>query len=99
MENDSDIDDDFKKGLVTAANKHGYKRKKKHMFNEGGDAIEPFHMRNDIRDGLLTEEGYIKTSLKDYDRKMNNEAQVGTDAWLDSEMVKLDQEKRMKEMQ
>ena len=69
LEHDSDIDDEFKKGLVEAANKHGYKRRKKHMFTEDGIEIEPFHLRNDIRDGLLTSEGFIKTNLQDYDRK------------------------------
>ena len=57
---DSDVDDDFKKELLEAANKHGYKRKKKHMFNDGGVEIEPFHIRNDIRDGLLTTDGFVK---------------------------------------
>ena len=50
---DSDVDDDFKLELMEAANKHGYKRKKKHMFTDDGVEIEPFHLRNDIRDGLL----------------------------------------------
>jgi len=69
LDQDSDIDDEFKKELLEAANKHGYKRKKKHIFTEDGVEIEPFHIRNDIRDGLLTQEGYLKTSLRDYDRK------------------------------
>lgn len=69
LDHDSDVDDDFKKEFMAAANKHGYKRKKKHMFNEDGVAMEPFHIRNDIRDGLLTQEGYIKTSLRDFDQK------------------------------
>ena len=67
---DSDVDDEFKKGLLEAANKHGYKRKKKHMFTEDGVEIEPFHIRNDIREGLLTTEGYLKnSSLRDFDRR------------------------------
>ena len=53
LDQDSDVDDEFKKELIEAANKHGYKRKKKHMFTEDGIEIEPFHLRNDIRDGLL----------------------------------------------
>ena len=86
---DSDIDDAFRKELVQAANKHGYKRKKKHMFTDDGVEIEPFHLRNDIKEGLLTADGFIKTSLRDFDRKKELEA-VG-DAWLDSEQVVEDQ--------
>ena len=85
---DSDVDDAFKKELVEAANKHGYKRKKKHLFNGDGVEIEPFHIRNDIRDGLLNGDGFVKTSLRDFDRKQEREA-FG-DAWLESEMVVTD---------
>ena len=99
MEHDSDVDDDFKMGFMAASNKHGYKRKKKHMFTESGVEVEPFHLRNDIRDGLLTHEGYIKTNLRDFDRKQAREAFDASDAWLDSELVKKDQEKRLKEQQ
>ena len=55
------------------------------MFTEDGVEIEPFHIRNDIRDGLLTTDGFIKTSLRDFDRKQERDA-VG-DAWLDSDLV------------
>ena len=58
MTSDSDVDDEFKKGVLDAANKFGQKRKKKHMFTEfQGEVIpiEPFHIRNDIKEGLLTE--------------------------------------------
>ena len=60
LDQDSDVDDEFKMGLLEAASKHGYKRRKKHMFTDDGIEIEPFHLRNDIRDGLLTSEGYVK---------------------------------------
>lgn len=60
LDQDSDVDDDFKKELLVAANKHGYKRKKKHLYTEDGVEIEPFHIRNDIKDGLLTSDGFIK---------------------------------------
>ena len=53
LQEDSDVDDNFKTELLKAANEHGYKRKKKHMFNEDGVEFEPFNIRNDIRDGLL----------------------------------------------
>ena len=69
LDQDTDVDDDVTTGLLQAANKHGYKRKKKHMFTDDGVEIEPFHIRNDIRDGLLTSEGFIRTSLRDFDRK------------------------------
>ena len=89
LDHDSDVYDDFKKELIEAANKHGYKRKKKHMFTDDGVEIEPFHIRNDIRDGLLTSDGFIRTSLRDFDRKQQNEE--FNDAWLESELVKTDQ--------
>ncbi len=81
------MDDEFKKELVEAANKHGYKRKKKHMFTDDGVEIEPFHLRNDIRDGLLTSDGFVKTSLRDFDRKQEMQSMGASDAWLDSEQV------------
>lgn len=80
LQADSDVDDDFKTGLLDAANRFGQKRKKKHMFTETGVPIEPFHIKNDIRDGLLTEQGFLKKSLQDYDKLDNTER----DAWLDS---------------
>ena len=30
------------------------------MFNDAGIPIEPFNMENDIREGLITNEGIIK---------------------------------------
>ena len=68
LQADSDVDDEFKTGLLDAAHRFGQKRKKKHMFTETGVPIEPFHIRNDIRDGLLTEQGFLKRSLQDYDK-------------------------------
>lgn len=59
------------------------------MFTDDGVEIEPFHIRNDIRDGLLTSDGFIRTSLRDFDRKQQNEE--FNDAWLESELVKTDQ--------
>lgn len=84
---------------MDAAGKYAQKRKKKHLFNESGVAFEPFSLRNDIRDGLVTEDGLVKTSLQEFDRKQRREAYEASDAWLESEQVKTDQERRLKEMQ
>ncbi len=69
------------------------------MFTDDGVEIEPFHLRNDIRDGLLTSDGFVKTSLRDFDRKQEMQSMGASDAWLDSEQVVDDQQKRLKEMQ
>ena len=68
------------------------------MFTEDGIEIEPFHLRNDIRDGLVTADGLVKQSLPDFERKMNREAAGATDAWLDSEAVRDDQARRLKQL-
>lgn len=60
---------------MEAANRFGYKRKKKHMFNEEGIPIEPFNIRDDIKSGLLTEDGFLKRSLKEDKEK---------DPWLET---------------
>ena len=72
------MDEEFKLGVLDAANRFGYKRKKKHMFNEAGVPIEPFNIRDDVKSGLLTEDGFLKRSLQD-DRNRGDR-----DAWLDS---------------
>lgn len=64
LESDSDIDEEFKMGVIEAANKFGYKRKKKHLFNDAGIPIEPFNIRDDVKSGLLTEDGFLKRSLQ-----------------------------------
>ena len=69
------------------------------MFTDDGVEIEPFHLRNDIRDGLLTSDGFVKTSLRDFDRKQEMQSMGASDAWLDSQQVVDDQQKRLKEMQ
>jgi len=63
LESDSDIDEEFKLGMENAADRFGYKRKKKHMFTEQGVPIEPFNLKDDIKSGLLSKEGYLQRSL------------------------------------
>lgn len=76
LESDSDVDEEFKLGVLDAANRFGQKRKKKHMFNEAGIPIEPFNIRDDVKSGLLTEDGFLKRSLQ--------EKGGDRDAWLES---------------
>ena len=59
------------------------------MFTDDGIEIEPFHLRNDIRDGLLNGDGYVKTNLRDFDRKKELESLGASDAWLESAQVLL----------
>ena len=54
--------------------------------------IEPFNIKSDIREGLLTEEGYLKKSLQRHD----NQEQV-RDPWLDS--IREDQDNMLKKEQ
>jgi hypothetical protein len=77
-------------GAVDAANRFGYKRKKKHMFNEAGVPIEPFNIRDDVQSGLMTEDGFLKRSLQ-------QEGVEERDPWLDT--IREDQEKRLREEQ
>jgi hypothetical protein len=46
------------------------------MFNDAGIPIEPFNIRDDVKSGLLTEDGFLKRSLQDKAGER--------DAWLDS---------------
>lgn len=75
MESDSEVDEEFKFEVKDAVNKFGYKRKKKYMYNEDGIPFEPFNIRDDVRSGLLTEDGFLKRSLQETKEK---------DPWLDS---------------
>lgn len=77
LESDSDVDEEFKLGVLKAANRFGYKRKKKHMFNDAGVPIEPFNIKDDIKSGLLTEDGFLKRSLQE-------RGGGDRDAWLES---------------
>ena len=45
------------------------------MFTETGIPIEPFNIQNDVKSGLLTEDGFLKRSLQEQREK---------DPWLDS---------------
>ena len=45
------MDEEFKVSMEEAARKFGVKRKKKHLFNDGGMPIEPFNLENDIKAG------------------------------------------------
>jgi len=42
------VDEQFKTDFNAAALKFGYKRKKKHQFNETGVPIEPFNIRDEV---------------------------------------------------
>jgi len=46
--------------MEDADDKFGYKRKKKHLFNDEGVPIEPFNIRDDVREGIITQEGALK---------------------------------------
>ena len=59
LDNESDVDEEFKLDFNAAALKFGYKRKKKHQFNEDGVPMEPFNINSEVRSGLLSKEGYI----------------------------------------
>ena len=48
------MDDEFGIEIERALDKLGQKRRKKHFFNEEGIAFEPFNIRRDIADGLIT---------------------------------------------
>ena len=60
LEQESDVDEEFKLDLEDAAGKFGVKRKKKYMFTEAGLPVEPFSLQNDIREGYLTREGVFR---------------------------------------
>ena len=62
-----------------AAQRFGVKRKKKHMFNDAGMAIEPFNLENDIKEGVLTREGVFKM-----EREKRYEEEELEDAWYES---------------
>jgi hypothetical protein len=66
------VDDEFGIEIERALDKVGQKRRKKHFFNEEGIAFEPFNIRRDIADGLITQEGALIHRKK------------AGDAWLDS---------------
>ena len=70
MSRDSDVDDEFKTELMDAASKFGQKRKKKYLFTEmKGEMvpIEPFNIKSDVREGLLTKEGLLRKNLQSHD--------------------------------
>ena len=50
----------FQFEMEDADDKFGYKRKKKHLFNDEGVPIEPFNIRDDVREGIITQEGALK---------------------------------------
>lgn len=60
LEGESDVDEEFKTEFDKAAKRYGVKRKKKYMFNEVGIPIEPFNLENDIKGGVLSNEGIFK---------------------------------------
>ena len=53
--------------MEDADEKFGYKRKKKHLFNEEGLPIEPFNIRDDVANGIITQEGALKRQKRDDD--------------------------------
>ena len=67
LSGESDIDEEFKTDFQQASLKFGYKRKKKHQFNEKGVPIEPFNINDEVKSGLLSKEGYIQRSLQKED--------------------------------
>ena len=80
LEGESDVDEEFQTGVGEAADKFAVKRKKKHLFNEAGIAIEPFNSQNDILEGKLTSEGVFKMNReKDRGGEVSEE-----DAWYES---------------
>lgn len=58
--------------MEDADEKFGYKRKRKHLFNDEGIPIEPFNIRDDVRDGIITSDGALKWQKREID------------PWLDS---------------
>ncbi len=82
LEGESDVDEEFKTGFDQAAKKYGVKRKKKYMFNEVGIPIEPFNLENDIKGGVLSNEGIFKMEREK--RQLEQEDDELKDAWFDS---------------
>lgn len=74
--------------MEDADEKFGQKRKRKHMFNEEGVPIEPFNIRDDVAQGIITQEGALKRQRRE------------EDPWLQSiqdqqeQMLRKDQEKQ-----
>jgi hypothetical protein len=69
MNEESDVDEEFKLGVGEVAEKFAKKRKKKYLFNEVGVPIEPFNLKNDIREGIITREGEYKIKQREERRK------------------------------
>ena len=75
----SDVDLQFDTQLADAVSKHGYKRRKKYTHDEKGIPIEPFNIRDEIRSGMLTQQGYVKNNIV----RDANEDEVN-DPWLET---------------
>ena len=45
--------------LGKAAQKFREKRKKKHLFNDAGVPIEPFGLNEELKEGLISNEGAV----------------------------------------
>ena len=80
MEGDSDVDDEFKYEGVQASTKYGMKRKKKYLYNEAGVPFEPFNLENDIKDGIISNEGMMKISRENKEK----ESDESEDAWYET---------------
>lgn len=83
---ESDANEMFQLEVEDAFDKYGQKRKKKHMYNEEGVKFEPFNIRQDVEDGLITQDGVVKKL------QMQEE-----DPWLQS--INAQQEQMLKEEQ
>jgi len=79
LEQESDVDEEFKLDLEDAAEKFGVKRRKKYMFTETGLPIEPFSLDNDIKEGYLTRDGVFRM-----ERERQDPDEEGEDAWYES---------------
>ncbi|CDW72658.1 UNKNOWN [Stylonychia lemnae] len=88
LDEESDVDEEFKIGFEDAASKFAVKRKKKYMFTDTGMPIEPFNLDNDIREGVITRDGVMRM-----ERDKNKDDQDSDDPWLES--IKEDQDKML----
>ena len=60
--------------------KYGQKRRKKHAFADDGETpIEPFHMRQDMEEGIVTREGALNIENMHRRKALDEE-----DPWLAS---------------
>jgi len=59
LEDEEEIENDFKTDFNEGARRVGIKRKKKYMYNDAGVPMEPFTLEKELRNGVLTSAGAV----------------------------------------